>query len=170
MRWRRVVKITPPAALPPGKGLNGKIGGLQGRSGRSGEERSLSTLPRFKHRFIQRVPGRHAKYRTAPTPHSFEPGLSGKAIDQSTVPIYRLPSSRESPHKKSNVTQSEKFNFRAHRHWRNLANNMGMGVGGEGRGPRRLRVLRCHHSVSCKTTVFIFLSLQPYRQYFYCFY
>jgi len=113
--------------------LNKKVGGLKGRSGRSGEEYTLSISPRFKHRFIQRVPGHQAEYRRAPTLHSFEPGLSRKAIDQSTVPIYRLPSSRDSRHKKSNVTESEKFNFRTHRHWRNLANNMGGG------GPRRPR-------------------------------
>jgi hypothetical protein len=120
-----------PGKEPSGP-LNRKLGGLQGRSGRSGEERSLSTLPRFKRRFIQRVPGHHAEYRRTPTPHYFEPGLSGKAIDQTTVPIYRLPSSRDSRHKKSNVTESEKFNFRAHRHWRTLANIMGRERGKEG--------------------------------------
>jgi len=122
--------------LAPGKEpsnpLNKKVGGLKGRSGRCGEERILSISPRFKHRFIQRVPVHQAEYRRAPTPHSFEPGLSGKAIDQSTVPIYRLPSSRDSRHKKSNVTESEKFNFRTHRHWRNLANNIEEGGREEG--------------------------------------
>lgn len=114
------------------------------------------------------VPGHHAECRRAPTPHFFEPGLSGKAIDQSTVPIHRLPSSRDSRHKKSNVTESEKFNFRAHRHWRNLANIMG--EGGGGRGPRRHRVLRCLYSTSCKARVFhIFVFTLPklsFRKYF----
>jgi hypothetical protein len=63
-RLRPVVKITPPAVLPPSREPSAYCIGSW-VSSRAGLEdlmnRSLRTLPRFKHRFIQRVTGHHAE-------------------------------------------------------------------------------------------------------------
>jgi len=119
---------------------------LQGRSGRPGEERKLSTLPRFKQRFIQR--GHRAEYHGPPIPHSFEPGLSGKAIDQSTVPIYHLLQTFDT----RNLTSQNRKSL--------ISVHIATGVPWfNNRGPRRPRVLRCFYSESCKRGFLISLSL-----------